>query len=111
MKIITVYSDNNILELHNSFLFGKETVKYNGKVVSSKYSLFGYTHSFSVDENGQKISFRVRFRFGLPAAFDIFKNGEPIIESPRQQFWRIGYFTLGVIFVWELVQGRIPLPF
>ena len=110
MKIITIYLNSNTMELHNSFLLGKETVKFNGEIMSSKYSLFGHTHRFSVDENGKEVSYSVRFRSGLPAAVDILRDGEPFLESPKNQFWRIGLITLGVIFIWELAQGRI-IPF
>lgn len=104
MKIITLYSDEHDIELHNSIL-GKETVKINGKIISSKFSFFGTTHSFSVSSNGQEIPYKVRFRTGTPVAFDVHRNGEPLIESPPYGFWRI--LILGVIFIlfYELAKG------
>jgi hypothetical protein len=106
MKIITIFSDDHSIELHNSIL-GKETVKINGQVVSSEFSFLGTTHSFNITKNGQKIPYKVKFRAGTPVAFDIYREGEPLIESPPFPFWRVVIIAVLTIFFYELIQGRI----
>jgi len=51
----------------------------------------------------------VRFRPGLPASFDIYKNGKLIVESPRHGFWRLIFFGVVFIFFYELGRGRISI--
>ncbi len=110
MKVIKIYSDNDTLELFNN-LIGKETVKINGEVVSTKYSFFGSTHTCSLLSNGEKVEYKVQFRPGLPASFDIYKDGKPIIESPPHGLWRSMFFGVVFVFIYELVNGRISFPF
>lgn len=56
MKTI-IYKGHKI-EFSNT-LTGKETVLYDGKVMSSKHSLFGATHVFVVKEEGEDIQYEV----------------------------------------------------
>jgi hypothetical protein len=40
MKFTAIYLEENIIEIHNSFL-GKETIKVNNEIVSEIRSFFG----------------------------------------------------------------------
>lgn len=53
MKFTTIYLGENKIELFNSLL-GKETVKVNDEMVSSKFSITGTEHLFSIKEQGNE---------------------------------------------------------
>ncbi|MEX0724185.1 MAG: hypothetical protein WD053_09910 [Gracilimonas sp.] len=83
MKFTTIQLGNNKIELFNSLL-GKETVKVNGEIVSSRYSFFGAEHTFTVNEDGRDVDCSVKFGFGMNGiVFDLYKGGTPIIESEK----------------------------
>ena len=83
MKFTTVHLENNKIELFNS-VFGKETIKVNNKIVSEKRSIFGTVHSFKIEENGTDIECKLATGFGLNGVvIDLYKDGNPIIESPK----------------------------
>ena len=74
---------NNTIEIHNSWL-GKETIKYNGEIMSQKSSFWGATHDFVVRENEEElVDYSVSLKFNCMGgiAYDIYRNGEPIIVS------------------------------
>lgn len=79
MKYVTLFHNGNQIEVHNS-LMGKETIKYNGEVVSSKSSFFGAKHAFWVIEDGEEVEYKVliSFNWKIGIGFDIFRNGEPL---------------------------------
>jgi hypothetical protein len=73
-----------------SLLSGKETIYYNGEVVSQKKSLWGSLHSFEVKENGTKVLYEVKVGMGFPirATVVISRNGEILyadnsLKNPR----------------------------
>lgn len=83
MKFTTVHLDNNKIELFNSIL-GKETIKVNNKIVSEKRSIFGTVHSFKIAENGKDVTCKLATGFGFNGVvIDLYKEGKPIIESPK----------------------------
>lgn len=83
MKYTTIYLGNNKIELFNTLL-GKETVKVNGEVVSSKYSMLGANHEFTLIEDGEQVPCNIKFGFGMNGiVFDLHKAGEPVIESEK----------------------------
>lgn len=83
MKFTTVHLENNKIELFNSIL-GKETIKVNDKIVSEKRSIFGTIHSFKIVENGKDVTCKLATGFGFNGVvIDLYKEGKPIIESPK----------------------------
>ena len=53
-----VYNEHQI-QLPGMSLTGKEEVKYDGRVVSSKHTMFGGTHVFKVKEDGEDVDYEV----------------------------------------------------
>jgi len=83
MKFTTIYLENNKIEILNSIL-GKETIKVNGETVSSKYSIAGGEHNFSITENGTIANCKIRMGLGFNGVvFDLYKNNKPIVESTK----------------------------
>ncbi|MBO6587119.1 MAG: hypothetical protein JJ953_13500 [Gracilimonas sp.] len=95
MKYTTVHLGDNKIELFNTLL-GKETVKVNGEVVSSTYSMLGAEHTFTVREDGRDVECTIQFGFGMNGVvFDLYKEGTPIIES--EQKGCMGMFIVFII--------------
>ncbi len=83
MKYATIYLDNKKIEIFNSLL-GKETIKVNDQIVSSKYSIFGADHHFSLMENEEMNHYQFKFSLGINGViYDFYKNGKPIIVSEK----------------------------
>jgi hypothetical protein len=79
MKYMSIYIDDIIIEVHNSW-YCKEIIKVKGSVVSSKYSLFGAKHKFEINNN----TYSIEFFMGLAGIqFDLFRNDLPIVESAK----------------------------
>ncbi|MEM6316831.1 MAG: hypothetical protein AAF960_04135 [Bacteroidota bacterium] len=102
MKFTTIYLGDNKIELFNSLL-GKETVKVNGEVVSEQYSMSGTEHIFSIYENDRESVCKLVTGFGKNGVvFDLYKDDQPIIESPKSSllFWVIfgAAFFVGFLF-------------
>ena len=83
MKYLTLHvSDNAVIEFENS-LTGKETILYNGQVMSEATSLLGGTHRFEVLEGGETVRYEARvsikplFRVGI----DIYRNDKFLLLS------------------------------
>lgn len=79
MKTIT-YAGHTI-ELPGMSLTGKEEIRYDGKVISSKHSMSGATHIFSVTENGEDVQYEVEIGtrwHGLSAWHVVRRNGTVI---------------------------------
>jgi hypothetical protein len=58
--------------------FGQEVVKYNGEEVSSKFSIMGATHIFTVSESGAAAIYEVKLKnswHGMSVDIQIKKNG------------------------------------
>ncbi len=99
MKFTTIHLENNKIELFNSIL-GKETIKVNDVIVSGKRSVFGTVHSFKIQENGIDVECRLATGFGLyGVVIDLYKDGKPIIESPKSNTMGISIFVFVAIVV------------
>lgn len=63
-----------------SLVSGKETVYYNGVIVSQKKSFWGGLHSFEVKENGVDAKYEIKVGMGFPirATVIISRNNELI---------------------------------
>lgn len=73
-----------------SLLSGKETVYYNGELVSQKKSLWGGSHAFKVMEGGMEVQYEIKVGMGFPfrATMVITRNGELLfadndLKNPR----------------------------
>lgn len=83
MRVLVV--NGNKIEIDLLSLFsGKETVYYNGEIVSQTKSMWGSLHAFNVIENEKEVSYNisVKARWGLPLVkLDIKRNGELIYSD------------------------------
>lgn len=106
MKYTTIHLGTNKIELYNTLL-GKETVKVNGEIVSSKYSMLGAEHVFTINEEGQQVNCTVQFGFGMNGiVFDLHKAGQPVIESEKSGC--MGFLILIlIIFILTFVFGLL----
>lgn len=92
MRVLMV--NGNKIEMDFVSLFsGKETVYYNGEVVSRKNSIFGTVHTFRVKENDADVQYDIQtgFSFVRPGVV-IKRNGELIyadndLKNPRGMQW------------------------
>ena len=83
MKYTTIYLDENKIELYNTLL-GKESIKVNGEIVSEKRSITGTDHHFKIIENEIETPCKLTTGFGMNGiVFSLYKNGKPVIESPK----------------------------
>ena len=104
MKLITFHTGDNKIEIHNSIL-GKETVKVNDEVVSSKFSFFGSVHNFSRIEDNEEILYEVKMKLGFGPAFDIYRHGKPLLIFPKYGALRFIIFIVIVLTI-----GKFLLP-
>jgi len=85
MRIFAVFAGDNEISVHNNFWNGVETVRYNGEEVSSKFSWFGATHRFSVEEDGQIVDYDVEVGFTLNGvSANVWRNDRPIMIGLRR---------------------------
>ena len=92
MIFTTIYLGENKIELSNLFL-GKETVRVNDEIVSSKCSITGIEHVFHILENDKKVVCKLVTGYGMSGVvIDLYKEGKPIISSPR--FALLGIFLI-----------------
>ena len=104
MKYTTIYIEDNKIEIFNS-LIGKETIKVNGEVVSSKFSITGTEHYFELMENGEKSDCKIITGFGINGVvIDFYKDEKPIIESPKSGCLGIILIAIVVAFVIGLLE-------
>lgn len=103
MKYTTIYLEDNAIEVFNNMI-GKETVKVNGETVSTKWSFAGTEHLFHIMENDKQLECKLTTKLSMHGVtIDLFKNGKPIIESPKGNFAKffllimIGVFAAGFI--------------
>jgi len=77
MRILVINGNKIELDLL-SLLSGKETIYYNGEIVSQKKSLFGGLHSFMIKENGVDANYEIQVGMGFPirATVVIKRNNE-----------------------------------
>lgn len=80
MRYLTLnINQNTRIDIDND-IWGKETIRYNGEIVSEKSSIFGSVHSFEKEENGEIAKYEVRIGLNLfRITFDIFRNNQAIL--------------------------------
>jgi hypothetical protein len=77
MRILVVNGNKIEIDLLSIFS-GKETIYYNGEIVSQKKSMLGGLHTFNVKENGVDAQYEIKVGMGFPirATVIIKRNGE-----------------------------------
>jgi hypothetical protein len=83
MRYLTLkINPNTELSIDNS-IWGKETVKLNGVVVSEKVSFWGSIHKFKVVEQGEDFNYEVRIKMTLNIGIEYFVaiNGETLMDD------------------------------
>ncbi|RZS98433.1 hypothetical protein [Cecembia calidifontis] len=88
MKFSTLFLYGQKNEGFNSWL-GKDTVKVNGEVKSSKYSLFGAAHHFKFEDD-EGVSHECKLNFGINftgVVMDVYLDKQPVIVSPVTSSW------------------------
>jgi hypothetical protein len=81
----TVIANGHKIEIKGMGLTGVEKVFYDGYEVSSKFSMSGSTHVFTVTENGESIQYETRIGMqwhGLSWWCEVRRKGE-IIYTDR----------------------------
>lgn len=80
MRYLTLNINPNArIDIDND-IWGKETIRYNGDIVSEKSSFLGSVHTFEKDENGELAKYEVRIGLNLfRITFDIFRNNQAIL--------------------------------
>jgi hypothetical protein len=81
MKVFSIFHDGNELAIHNNML-GVETIYFNGQEMSSKFSFWGETHLFAI--NNKK--YLVEIGFGWwGVACNIWIDNQPIFIGLHQR--------------------------
>lgn len=62
-------------------------------------------HKFDITENGEEVSYEAKFRLGFGVAFDLYRNGDVVLESPKYGFWRL-VLTLSLIVLFIKLMER-----
>jgi len=89
-KVIKI--DGHNIGIYRSEM-GKEVVRYDGVEVSSKFSMTGATHIFTVNEDGDPVIFEVVFKSPwVSCSVSIKKNGK-LVHAMREENL-IGYIIL-----------------
>ena len=55
----TIIYGNHTIKVKATSLTGREDIHYDDQLVSSKHSMFGTTHLFSVKEDGENVQYEV----------------------------------------------------
>jgi len=77
----TITYGGHTIQLPGMSQTGKEGIRYDGRVVSSKHSMVGSTHIFSVTENGEELQCEVEIGLrwhGLSGWYTVRRNGKVI---------------------------------
>lgn len=100
MQYATIHHAGHRIEIHNS-LMGKETVLVDGVEVSSKRSIKGQTHTFSLSTEERRIPCEVKFSLGLNSmgvSLEFSADGKPVVQilPSRYVFKKRDYIILWV---------------
>ncbi len=100
MQYATIHHAGHRIEIHNS-LMGKETVLVDGVEVSSKRSIKGQTHTFSLSTEERRIPCEVKFSLGLNSmgvSLEFSADGKPVVQilPSRYVFKKRDYIILVV---------------
>lgn len=75
----TVIHNGHTIEIPGMTLTGREDVRYDGELVSSKHSILGTRHEFEVEEDGAPVTYEVRLGMrwhGLTGWASLKRDGE-----------------------------------
>ena len=110
MNITTINLGETHIEFHNAFS-GKETIKVNGEVVSSKFSFSGMDHVFKINEGGEEVNYKLTTGTGMfGVSFSLYKNEIAIIESPKTKGWlRFALVAIILLFIGTQVGELIAI--
>lgn len=98
MKFSTIQLGTNKIEIFNSYL-GKETIQLNGETVSEKKSITGATHTFTIIEEDRTVPCKIILGYGANGVvMDFYKDGIPIIKSPRSSLLVLFFIFLFIVF-------------
>jgi len=56
----TVIHNGHTIQIPGMTITGREDVRYNGELVSSKHSILGAYHEFEVEEDGESVTYEVK---------------------------------------------------
>ncbi len=74
----TIVHNGHRIEAPGSTLTGKEDVRYDGDLVSTKRSVLGATHFFEVEEDGKTVQYEVKIGtrwHGFSACCTVLRDG------------------------------------
>lgn len=85
----TFISNGHRIDIKNTWT-GKETILYDGKIVSEKRSMFGANHVFQVQEDDELVQYEIQFSVGSTSVkvvarrngLIIFTNDDGFIPPP-----------------------------
>ena len=104
MKYTTIYVGENKIEIWNSWI-GKETIKVNDEVVSSKFSITGTEHNFKLTENEEEATCKIITGLGFNGVvIDFYKNEKPIIESPKSGCLGVFLLFIFIVFIINMLE-------
>ena len=79
MKYLTLFYKGNTIEIHHTH-WGKESIYYNGKLMSARRSFFGSTHHFQVKEDKEEAKYEIGIGYNSNGiALRIYRNEAPIL--------------------------------
>ncbi len=105
MKYSEFNFDNNKIEFLNS-IFGKETIRLNGKKVSERYSITGTKHDFKIGKEDYRIMSTYKlFRDGA-LKLDLIKDKITIYStsSSVNSRHRIIWMAMGIVIVFVIAR-------
>lgn len=122
MRYLTLkINPNTELSIDNS-IWGKETVKLNGVVVSEKVSFWGSIHKFKVVEQGEDFNYEVRIKMTLNIGIEYFVaiNGEILMddsvpatksEEIKRNIKFVAFVLWAILLIFMVVKGgNIVIP-
>ncbi|MCP9763448.1 hypothetical protein [Lacihabitans soyangensis] len=73
------------LSIDNS-IWGKETIKLNGAIVSEKTSIWGSEHCFEVLEDSKEVTYKVIIKMGIDirVTYLITRDGQEILNDEKE---------------------------
>ena len=79
----TLIHNGHRIDAPGSTLTGLENVRYDGEVISRKWSILGANHEFEVTEHGEKVFYEVHIgtRWTGMASCRIYRNGELLFSD------------------------------
>ena len=91
MRYLSLPIGKDLLEFHNNCWTGVETIYFNGRKATEKFSFFGTTHHFTVEnEAGETDHYYVRGSFSwYGLVFDIFRNDDCLLASSKTALTRV----------------------